>query len=183
MARQWKTVVLITAASTLLAWLFAFVQPDVYRAASIAAVTPLTEGLDAEEVLRGVDTLERRTLVATIAALASTPVTRRQAAGGAFEDYEIDAIVLPNTNLLRVTVEGADANRVAAIANRIPEIIAPQTRAMYKLYGVTIVSPATPPEQPALPRVGRTVAAGLLLGLIVGAIVAYNTDRRRTATR
>lgn len=180
---HWKIVALTAVATALIAWMFTALQPKRYRASAIAAVTPIVDGLAATEVLRGVDTLERRTLIATIAALASTPVIHRQALGTALDadEYAIEAVVLPNTNLLRVNVEGTDARRVAAVANRVPELISAQTRAMYRFYRVTAVSAATAPTAAAFPRVGRTVAAGLLVGAILGAIIAYTVDRRRTA--
>lgn len=181
--RHWKLIIAIAAVATLIAWMFAALQPKRYRASAIAAVTPNVNTLAVSEVLRGVDTLERRTLVATIAALASTPLTRRQTIGSEEGDgYTIEAVVMPNTNLLRVNVEGADPKRVATIANKVPDVIGAQTTAMYKFYRVTMASEAGVPHVAAYPRVGRTVAAGLLVGLALGAIVAYSIDRRRPAT-
>lgn len=180
--RHWKLIIAIAAVATLIAWMFAALQPKRYRASAIAAVTPNVNTLAVSEVLRGVDTLERRTLVATIAALASTPLTRRQTIGSEEGDgYTIEAVVMPNTNLLRVNVEGADPKRVATIANKVPDVIGAQTTAMYKFYRVTMASEAGVPHVAAYPRVGRTVAAGLLVGLALGAIVAYSIDRRRPA--
>jgi hypothetical protein len=62
-ARHWKVAALVTVAVTLLAWLAAAVQPKRYRAASIAAVAPLAEMLSSSDLIRGVDTLERRVVV------------------------------------------------------------------------------------------------------------------------
>lgn len=181
--RNWKLIALITMAVTGLAWISAAMQPSQYRATALAAVAPLADMLQANEVLRGVEVLERRTVVATIAALASTAATRTQAA--AVTGYEIEAEVLPNTNLFRVNVQGRDAAEAAAIANRVPGVLSAQTRAMFKYYGVTMVSPATSPSSPFLPRPGRAVAAGLLLGLLLGFLAAYvmewRTARRGTA--
>lgn len=179
-ARDWKRVALTTIAVTLIAWSIGSLQPPRYRASALAAVAPLGQSLEPNELLRGVEVLERRTVVATIAALAATSVTRTQAA--ADSDYAIRAVVLPNTNLFRIDVEGADAAQTAMIANRVPNVLSAQTRAMYKYYGVTMVSPAAPPEAPYLPRPSRAIAAGLPLGILLGVLATY-IARRRAARR
>ena len=175
-ARHWKVAALVAAAVTLLAWLAAAVQPKRYRATSIAAVAPLVEKLGPADLIRGVDTLERRVVVSSLAALAGAPVTQRSAQ--ASDDYAITALVMPNTNLFRIEVEGPDPKRTAAIANAIPGILGAQAQAMYRIYGVTLVSDASVPSTAALPRVGRALAAGLVLGAFLGVAVAWLLDRR-----
>ena len=170
---------LIAAAVTLLAWLAAAVQPKIYRATSIGAVTPITGQLSTSDVIRGVDTLERRVIVSSLAALAAAPVTNRQTRAG--DDYSIVAAVMPNTNLFRIDVEGPDPKRAAAIANQVPSVLGLQAQAMYRFYGVNLVSDASAPSSPAAPRVGRAVAAGLVLGVLLGAAAAWLLERRRFA--
>jgi tyrosine-protein kinase len=180
---HWRVIAAVALSATVLAWLFGVLQPKRYSASVIIAVSPAVDGLSATDVMRGVDTLERRTLVASVAALAMTPLTRREALGPHNHNYDIDAVVLPNTNLLRVKVEGADPQITADIANRVATSLGPQTLAMFKFYRVTTVSAAMPPSKAIFPRVGRTVMAGLLLGLVLGALVAYTIDTRRPLLR
>jgi hypothetical protein len=177
---QWRIVAAIAAAAALLAWLFAALQTERYRATAIAAIAPLVD-LPTTDILRGVDTLERRTLVATVAALAATPLTRRTAVPPDGDGYTIEAVVMPNTNLLRISVEGKNPRTAAEIANRVPAILSAQTRAMYKLYRVATVSAAATPSAPLYPRTGRTIFAGLLVGIVLGAIAAWGIERRRPA--
>lgn len=176
---HWKVVVLVAAGVTLIAWLAAATQPKRYRATAIAAVSPIADQMTPSDVIRGVDTLERRVVVASISALASAPVTTRALAGA--DDIEITAAVLPNTNLFRIEVEGGEARRVAHVANTVPTLLASHARSMYKLYGVTLVSPAVAPSSAVLPRVGRAVMLGLALGVLLGLTTAYALDRRRRA--
>lgn len=178
--RHWRIVALITAAITLLAGLAAGTQPKRYRASSLATINPLTEQMTPSDVIRGIDTLDRRVVVASVAALASAPQIVN--ASGAGKDYEVSAAVLPNTSLFRVDVEGADPAAAAAIANKIPLLLAAQTRSIYKMYGVMVVSPATASDKAVLPRVGRAVAAGLVLGVLLGIAAAWVLDRRRRPT-
>jgi uncharacterized protein involved in exopolysaccharide biosynthesis len=175
--RHWRIVALIAAATTLLAWLAVGLQPKRYRASSLATINPLTEQLSPSDVIRGIDTLDRRVVVASIAALASAPHIVNGA--GAGRGYEVSAVVLPNTSLFRVEVEGQNPQAAAAIANKIPMLLGVQARTIYKMYGVMLVSPATASDEAVLPRVGRAVAAGLVLGVILGIAVAWVLDRSR----
>lgn len=185
---EWRIVAIVAIAVTAAAWIYAVVQPKQYRATALAAVTPVTSGLDPGDVIRGVETLERRTIVASIAAIAGTPMLKRQAfagllPGGTDDGYTIEAVVLPNTNLVQVSVEGTDRTRVAAAANRIPALLAQQTRSIYRYYGVTVVSPASPADEPFEPRTGRIAAAGLFLGILAGGFAAQRKALKRAAVQ
>jgi uncharacterized protein involved in exopolysaccharide biosynthesis len=174
--RHWRLVGLIAAAVTLLAWLAVGLQPKRYRASSLATINPLTQELSPSDVIRGIDTMDRRVVVASVAALASAPVV--VSASGAGKGYEVNAVVLPNTSLFRVEVDGPDPRMVAAVANKIPVLLGVQARTIYKMYGVMLVSPATPSNEAVLPRAGRAVAAGLVFGLLLGVAIAWLIDRR-----
>jgi hypothetical protein len=175
--RNWHIVALTAAAIMLLAWLFAAVQPKRYRVTAIGAVAPMVEGMAPTDVIRGVDSLERRVIISTVAALAAAPAIRKQALGS-LHGYRIDSSVVPNTNLFNITVEGENPQQVAAIANRIPSLLAPQAAAMYKLFRVTLISPASPPDEPVLPRTSRAAIAGLMLGVVAGVALAWVIEQR-----
>jgi hypothetical protein len=176
-ARRWKPVLGAALIGMIIAWILTALEPDRYRATLLAAVAPLSETLDSTDVLRGVEVLEQRTVVATVAALASTPATSVIQAGDA--DYSIDASVLPNTNLVRIEVVGGDAARATAIANRLPAVLDRHTRNMFKLYGVKPVSPAIQPTEPISTGSGRAILAGLLIGFVIGAAIAIAVEKFR----
>jgi capsular polysaccharide biosynthesis protein len=174
---HWKLVALIAAAITLVAWLLAALQPKRYRTSSIAAVTPVAETLSTSEMIRGVETLDRRVIIASITALADAPATVK--AAGAKPGDDVAAFVMPNTAVFRLEVEGTDPRHIADVANRVPPILGQQSRMMYKIYGVTTISPASVPEKAVLPRVERAVIAGLAFGLLVGVAAAWLISHRR----
>ena len=179
MRRRWGTIAAIAILATALAWIAAAMQPKKYRAIAMGAVTPIAE-LTSSEMIRGVDTLERRVVVASVAALASAPATTNAARAG---NYEVTAVVLPNTNLFNIEVEGANPREAAAIANRVPPILSQQSRAMFRVYSVTLLSPAPVPRVAVLPRVGRAAATGLFFGILIGIAAAYLLNQRRPIER
>jgi capsular polysaccharide biosynthesis protein len=178
-ARHWKLVLVVVVVVTSLAGGFAAVQPKRYQTETIAAVSPIVGRLTPSELLQGIDALERRVVVSTVAALASSDIMRRRTIG-ARRGYEIDAAVVPSTNLVRITAEGPDPRQVATIANQIPPLLDAQTQAMYRVYTISTISAALVPHAPVRPRVDRAVIAGIAIGIVVGAAIAYLIDRRRS---
>ncbi|MGZ8710321.1 MAG: hypothetical protein ACXW28_08855 [Thermoanaerobaculia bacterium] len=169
---RWPVIVLATILAALVAWLIGTVQPRRYRASTFAAIVPLAEKLGTEEQIRATQALDQRTIVATVAALVSMPVVADVAVPAADKGYSVRAVVLPNTNVLRIEVDGTNPGRAAAIANGVPALLSARTGAIFGLYGVNVVSPAAGAEL-IFPRMERIIAAGLVIGMIIGLTVAW----------
>ena len=175
-------VVIITVLAAMTAWLLASMQPARYRASALAAVTLAPRGLSPDEQMRAIESLDRRTVVATAAALASSPDTIQSAlAAAGAEDATVRAFPLPNTNLLRVEVEDGDAARAAAIANRVPALAGQKTTAIFRFYDLSVVAPAAAGEK-IFPRPERAAAAGVVIGLLLGIGVAWALEKLRPRT-
>jgi capsular polysaccharide biosynthesis protein len=178
---RWPVIVMAIIVTALAAWLIGTLQPKRYRASAFAAIVPLAEKLGTEEQIRATQALDQRTIVATVAALVSMPVITGAAITPADRGYDLRAVVLPNTNVLRVEVDGPSPARAAAIANAIPGLLSARTGTLFGLYGVKVVSPAGPADL-IFPRMERILAAGLVIGLIIGLTLAWLlTAMRRPA--
>jgi uncharacterized protein involved in exopolysaccharide biosynthesis len=167
---QWRVIALSIVLTTALAAILAVMLPRRYRATAIAAVTPLSGSLTPSEAFHGVEALDRRSLVATVAALPSTSLVTGSG-------YDISAVVLPNTNLVRIDVDARSAEMAASVANAALTEIGTQTRTMFKYYDVAPVKKAVPPTTAALPHRARIIAAGWVLGILLGAVLAYVRSR------
>ena len=155
-----------------------------YRASSVAAVVP-SAAVESTDLLRSVDTLERRTIVATAAELVATVPTRRDAGLTAADEsgYTMEARVIPNTNLVRVTVEGVEAARVAAIAAETPQVLGRQLRELFKVYDVQTVSEANPAAAIIGGGNARNVIGGAIAGTLLGALAAIALQFTGRSTR
>jgi len=171
---HWRAIAITIALTTVIAALLVVALPKHYRATAIGAVAPRADSLTPSETFHGIEALDRRSVVATVAALPATalPPTR---------DYDVSAVVLPNTNLVRIDVDAPTPEIAASIANATLSELAGQTSSMFRYYGVTPVRRAVPPIDAASPRRGRIVASGLIVGLFLGAGVAYALSRLSTA--
>lgn len=158
-----------------------------YSARSTWVVTPASEIEDPSDVLRSLDTLERRTIVATFARLPGTSPVRVELEerlgmdDGALRGYSLRGSVVPYTNLIRFEVEGPESELAAAAANGLAREIRSEARTLYPIYTLREVEPARASSSPTHPDRSRNVVVGALIGLFVG--LALATLPILTATR
>jgi capsular exopolysaccharide synthesis family protein len=98
--------------------------------------------------------------------------------------------VLPDTVLLDVTVTDTSAERALAVAESIGEQFAALVGQLETPKGgsepsvqVSVVATPQLPDAPSSPQVVPTLAAGLVLGFLLGAVVAVVRDRLDTSIR
>jgi capsular polysaccharide biosynthesis protein len=168
---RWKPILAIVAGAVVIAAILAVALPKRYRATAVGVVAPLTNTLTPSEAFHGVEALDRRSVVATVAALPSTSWTQRH-------DYDISAAVLPNTNLVRIDVDASSPEMAASVANMTLNELGVQTTSMFKYYGLTPVTRALPPTAASSPHKARILGAGLVIGLFLAAALAYLLDAR-----
>ena len=171
------------AVSLLACAFFTSRQPKVYRASTTVVVTPNTDVEGMGDVLRSLETLERRTVIATFARVPATAETRAAAArqlGRADADlspYRVEASVLPNTNIIKIDVEGPDATVAAAVANAVSEATRDEVRRMYRIFTLRPLAAATAPARPIRPEPRRNYVVAGILGLFLGVLAAVLIER------
>lgn len=149
-----------------------------YLATATAIVAPTADIQDSSELLRSLDTLERRTVVATFARVASTRETRTATAqhlgleAGEVSGHRITASVISSTNLIRIQAEGPDPEVAALLANAAVFVTEAQARRMYRIFTLETVESAAAPSRPVHPDPQRNLAVGVILGLFLGMLVA-----------
>lgn len=184
--RGWWVALLAAAVTVLVAWLFASRENPVYRASASLVATPSSDVDDAGDVLDAIDTLERRTIVATFSKIPAAPDTREDAAGRLGVEpreiryYWIGASVLPNTNVIRIDVLGPDPERAAEVANAVAAETRHEARSLYGVYTLRRLARAVAPDEPERPNPGRAVVVGGVLGLFLGVLAALALEGLRS---
>jgi capsular polysaccharide biosynthesis protein len=183
--RGWWIVLLVLTACLAASALVTSRQAPVYRASTTLVVTPNTDVEGTADILRSLDTLERRSVIATFARIPPIPETRSAAAirmgreAAELTRYWIEASVLPNTNIVKIDVEGPDGYVAASVANAVAGVTREEARRLYRIFTLKTLAEAVPASTPAYPEPRRNYAVAGILGLFLGAGAAFVAERVR----
>ena len=146
-------------------------QPDRYSVTTVMAVAPSSAIIDETQIIDIVGSLDRGSVTATAAGIASSTSVRDAAveelgiAPGSLGDYEVDSVPVLGSALFDVMVSGPDPEVTAALANAIGVQIQLRINSLYDVYEVEVLTRATPPTNSARP----SVVLVALLGVVVAA--------------
>ncbi|HEX2835400.1 MAG TPA: Wzz/FepE/Etk N-terminal domain-containing protein [Thermoanaerobaculia bacterium] len=184
--KNWMWGAAVFGATLLIAAIAGAVQQPVYESAAQLIVAPAGGAtMDTSDVIRSVETLERRTVVATFARIPSTEdmrslvATRLRLDAETAARYRTRGTVVPNTNILRVDTQGPDPGIAARIANLSAELLAIQAQQLYRVYTLQMLSRASAPREPILPNRSRILLVGFVIGLALAFATVFALERVR----
>lgn len=181
--RNWWIVVLTAVSAVALTLLINFMTQPVYQSRLQLLIAPNMTDFDGRDLIYSLDTLDRRSIVATFVEVLNSSRIRREAldtaglAVGAGDDYTISAVALPEASVLEVAVEGPDPETTAALANAAAAQTISYVGQTYDIYRIELLDPALVPESPISPTPVRDASLALLLGLVLGCILAILRDQ------
>ena len=187
--RGWWIVLLATLIGLASAWFWTQRERPRYLASATLVATLSSSIDDTSDVLRGIETLERRTVIATFAEVPGREETKQKAAErmgvepSELRAYWIGGAVIPHTNLLRVDVRGPDPELAARVADAAADVTRRESRRLYRVYTLRNLEAATPPRRPETPDPTRNVVVGGILGLFFGLALALAAEALRSRRR
>jgi diguanylate cyclase (GGDEF)-like protein len=93
--------------------------------------------------------------------------------------YAIQAVVLPESSVMELTVTGPDARIVTDLANGIGYQSILFSRGINRVYELNFLDQAVQPEIPISPQPLRDAALSLVLGAMVGGVLAILSEQLR----
>lgn len=186
LARGWPAIAIVFGVSIVAAYVLTKLQTPRYESSSVLVVAPAASSSEPRAVIDSIESLERRTVIATFARLASTDVLRESVTArlaippNRARAYRLNATVVPNTNMIRIDAEGPDASTTASFANVAALETARESQNLYRVYALRLVNRATPAPAPSHPDPKRNMVIAAIVGAALGAAAALAIDRLRT---
>lgn len=184
--KGWWIVVLTALIALNAAFITSYFTEPVYLASAKFIVSPNPSVLtDQYDVVNSLEALDKRSTVATYGEFLNSrgvyldAITALEQDETIMEDYETAAVVLPEANVLELTVTGPDPRLAADIANMIGSLTIDSVNKLYKAYSVSVLDPAAPVFVPISPQPVRDASLALALGLIVGVSLAILSEQIR----
>lgn len=183
LGRQWKIVALATAVTMAIALLVIALIPQRFRASASAIVVPGAAITEPTDVVRSLDTLERRSVIATLARIPAATQTLAATAARLkmdvrdVERHRISTTVIPQTNIIRIDVEGPQPLVAANIANATLDVTADAAARLFRIYDVRALERADVNVRGTGPGLMRSTFVALALGLLAGIVLGLLIDR------
>jgi diguanylate cyclase (GGDEF)-like protein len=183
--RGWWIVALTALVALSVALLADYFTTPMYVASARFIVSPNSNLVSGRDVVTSLDILDRRSIVSTYAEIFNSTriyaetVQALQLDLTQLEEYTPITVVLPDANVLEISVSGTDPNTVALLANQIGQRAINNISLMYQAYTISMLDPAAAPTEPISPMPVRDASLALALGVVGGAALAILSEQIR----
>ena len=183
--RGWWIILLIMLGAMNFSLLVSYLTPPVYETSSRFVVSPNAAAYsNSWDIVDSLDTLDRRSIINTYKELLASPAVygvspqlQSMNAQDVASQYEIAAVVVPDTNILKLTVEGPDPNGVVVVANAVGKEALDYINKLYSVYNFSILDEPELPTKPVRPEPLRNAGLGLLVGAVLGTGLAFSREQ------
>jgi diguanylate cyclase (GGDEF)-like protein len=183
--RGWWIIVLVMLAAMNFSLLISYLTPPVYETSSRFVVSPNAAVYsNSWDIVSSLDTLDRRSIINTYKELLASPAVYatspeiQQISPAELEtQYDIVVVVVPDTNILRLTVDGPDPNTVVLIAKAIGSQALDYINKLYPVYNFSVLDQPDMPTKPIRPEPVKNAGLALLVGAILGTGLAFSREQ------
>lgn len=154
-----------------------YAQAPVFRATATFVAAPTDISLDdRRDLVNSVDTLANRSsLVSTYCNIMESHANLEKTVAALglpselVAEYQVDCVVLPDSNVLRLLVEGASPDLVADLANGMGAAGLSYISTLHHIYELRQLDPAVADPEPISPNHTIDLALSAAVGLMSGA--------------
>lgn len=170
--KRWWVVLAAFLSTTVGTAVFTLMQAPTYQAEATYIVAPSRGYGPLEDMVDVLDAMSRRAQIAgTYARVAASGEIKRRAAeelrlsDTVRETLSVESRLLPDTNVIEITVEGPSGELVKIFADAVGTNADSYVQQLYEAYGLTLLEPASVPTSPVRPTTMLNLALGAALGL------------------
>lgn len=183
--RGWWIIVLLMVAAANFSLLISYLTPPVYETSSRFVVSPNASVYsNSWDIVSSLDTLDRRSIINTYKELLASPAVYATSPGIQHLNpeeletkYNVVVVVVPDTNILKLTVDGPDPNAVVDIARAIGSEALDYINKLYPVYNFSVLDQPELPTSPIRPEPVKNAALALVVGAILGTGLAFSREQ------
>jgi diguanylate cyclase (GGDEF)-like protein len=182
--RGWWIIVLVMLAAMNFSLLFSYFTPPVYETSSRFVVSPNAAVYsNSWDIVSSLDTLDRRSIINTYKELLASPAVYatspdiQQISPAELKQYDIIVVVVPDTNILRLTVDGPNPKTVVLIAQAIGSQALDYINKLYPVYNFSVLDQPELPTKPIRPEPVKNAGLALVVGAILGTGLAFSREQ------
>lgn len=180
---NWWIVALTAVSAVALTLVINSMAQPVYQSRLQLLIVPNITDFSGRDLIYSLDTLDKRSIVATYVEVLNSSRIRREAldaaelVGDARDGYQISAVALPEASVLEVAVTGPDPQMAVAVTNAAAAQTISYISQTYDIFRIELLDPASIPKTPISPTPIRDASLALLFGLVLGSILAILRDQ------
>jgi len=183
--RGWWIIVLVMLAAMNFSLLVSYLTPPVYETSSRFVVSPNAAAYsNSWDIVDSLDTLDRRSIINTYKELLASPAVygvspelQNMNQEELATQYSVSAVVVPDTNILKLTVEGPDPDGVVMVANAVGQEALAYINKLYPVYNFNVLDEPEVPLKPIRPEPVSNAALALLVGAVLGTGLAFSREQ------
>ena len=185
--RGWWIIVLTALVALLVSLVASYLTTPQYQAVAQFILSPSASqtASNAGILYQGLNTIDNQSVTTTYATVMSSSQVYNDALAFLqlkpedLKGYTYKATVLPTSTVLQLTVTGPDPQTAAKLANAIGYETINFTRSFTQGIDINFLDTAIPPTVPYSPQPLRNAGLALLMGLIVGGVLAILSEQLR----
>jgi diguanylate cyclase (GGDEF)-like protein len=175
--KGWWVILLTALVAMVVSLVVAYFAVPTYRATARFIVVPNSSLTSGQAVLNGLDILDRVTVVTTYAEIMNSgriyadTLALLKIQPKDMVDYTYQAVVLPNTSILELSVTGPNPETVATLANSVGYQMISYIQETNQVFDINFLDVATPPIMPFSPQPLQDASVAFVLGLVGGVAI------------
>ena len=184
--RGWWLILLTVLVVTLVSLLVSYLTEPQYTATASFLIAPNASLTSGPDVIRGLDTLANGNVVTTTYAQVMNSnriyldtLENLKLQSQDLVDYTYQAVILPSTTIIELSVSGPSPIVAADLANAIGNRTIDFTSRTSQVYDIYFLDAAVPPTIPVSPQPLRDASLSLILGLVLGMALLILSEQIR----
>jgi diguanylate cyclase (GGDEF)-like protein len=183
--RGWWIILLVAVMAFAVSLGISYTAVPQYNAVARFIITPGASLTTGRDVVSGLQTLDRGIVATYVEVMNSRRILSESLASlnigeaAIRDDYTILAVELPDSSVIELSVSGPNPKVAADLANVIGNNTISFARSLNTVYIINILDTAVPAENPFSPQPVRDSVVALMLGLMIGALLAILSEQIR----